>query len=241
MCDTATVCGWAPTLISQPRQIRTACAYDFCKAIRRMAHPATGNFTQNLMARLRDATAAVRDRELLTGRVSWLDYRLYLVRMYGFHAAVERALRATPQLATVVADAALRNHKTALLSADLVALGVARRDLPQVPRMAFVGTLALPEALGWTYVVESATLGGKQLVRHLARQLPAELAAGSAYLGCYGDEAPERWRQLGVALDGFVHADRDADRVIAAARDGFLQLRAWVRPALQPQSTRIHA
>jgi heme oxygenase len=191
-----------------------------------------------LMGQLRDATAVVRDdRELLAGRVSWLDYRMYLVRMYGFHAAIERALMASPQLATVVVDAGLRNHKAALLAADLVALGVQRRDLAQVPRMAFAGALALPEALGWTYVVESAALGGKQLARHLARQLPAEIQSGSAYLGCYGDEAPERWRQLG----GFEHADRDGDRVIAAARDGFLQLRAWVRPALQPRSTRIHA
>jgi heme oxygenase len=195
-----------------------------------------------LVAQLRDATAMVReDREVLAGRVSWLDYRVYLVRMYGFHAATERALMASPQLATVVADAGLRNHKTALLAADLVALGVQRRDLAEVPRMPFAGALALPEALGWTYVVESATLSGKQLARHLARQLPTEIQCASAYLGCYGDEAPERWRQLGIALDGFVAATRDGDRVIAAAHDGFLRLRAWVRPALQPRSSRIHA
>jgi heme oxygenase len=207
-----------------------------------MAHPLAATRMPGLMAQLRDATAVVRDdRELLAGRVSWLDYRMYLVRMYGFHAAIERALMASPLLATVVADAGLRNHKTALLAADLVALGVHRRDLAQVPRVAFAGALALPEALGWTYVVESATLGGKQLARHLARQLPAEIQSGSAYLGCYGDEVLERWRQLGVALDAFETADRDADRVIAAARDGFLQLRAWVRPALQPRSSRLHA
>jgi heme oxygenase len=195
-----------------------------------------------LVAQLRDATAMVReDREALAGRVSWLDYRMYLVRMYGFHATTERALMASPQLATVVADAGLRNHKTALLAADLVALGVQRRDLADVPRMPFAGALALPEALGWTYVVESATLSGKQLARHLARQLPGEIQCASAYLGCYGDEAPERWRQLGIALDGFVAATRDGDRVIAAAHDGFLRLRAWVRPALQPRSSRIHA
>ena len=207
-----------------------------------MAHPSVASLLPGLMAQLRDATSAVREeRELLAGRVSWLDYRMYLVRMYGFHAAVERALMASPQLATVVVDAGLRNHKAALLAADLIALGVQRRDLAEVPRMTFAGALALPEALGWTYVVESATLGGKQLARHLARQLPAEIQSGSAYLACYGDEAPERWRQLGVALDGFANADRDGDRVIAAARDGFLQLRAWVRPALQPRSTRLHA
>jgi heme oxygenase len=207
-----------------------------------MAHPIAANRMLGLMAQLRDATAVVRDdRELLAGRVSCLDYRMYLVRMYGFHAAVERALMASPRLATVVVDAGLRNHKSALLAADLVALGVPRSGLAQIPRMPFAGALALPEALGWTYVVESATIGGKQLARHLARQLPAEIQSGSAYLGCYGDEAPERWRQLGAAFDAFEHADRDGDRVIAAARDGFLQLRTWARPAAQPRSSRIHA
>jgi heme oxygenase len=196
----------------------------------------------NLTARLRDATVAARDdREILGGRVSWLDYRLYLVRMYGFFVAVERALSASRLLTTVVRDARLRNHKAALIGHDLVALGVEHRDLAQFPRMPFPDSLALPEALGWTYVVESATLGGKQLARHLARHLPAEIQAASAYLRCYGDEVPEHWRELGVALDAFMEAERDGDRVVEAARDGLLRMHAWVRPALQPRATRIHA
>jgi heme oxygenase len=207
-----------------------------------MAHFDVASRPLTLTAQLRDATAALReDRELLAGRVSWLDYRLYLARMYGFHATIERALGTVRQLATVIPDASLRNHKAALLAADLVALGVGRRDLPQLPRMPLGGSLALPEALGWTYVIESATVTGKQLLRHLSRQLPAEISGASAYLGCYGDEAPERWRQLGAALDSFEHAGRDADRTITAAREGFLQLRSWVQPALQPRPSRIHA
>ena len=213
-----------------------------------------------LTARLNAATASLHeDRELFAGRVSWLDYRLYLVRLYGFHAAVEAALTAFRPLASVVADAALRNHKTALLAADLVALGVERRDLCQVPRMALAGSLALPEALGWTYVVESVTLRGKLLARRLARQLPDEIQRASAYLGCYGDEAVTRWRELGEAIDAFgraqargseVAADRepeasasepDCARVIEAARDGAIQLRCWVGPVLQPRTSRRHA
>jgi heme oxygenase len=195
-----------------------------------------------MMARLREATAMVReDRELLAGRVSWLDYRLFLIRMYGFHATVERQLVASRELVSVIADAPLRNHKAALLAADLVALGVERRDLAQLPRITIAAPFTLPDALGWTYVVESATLRGKQLVRHLARQLPVEIQTASAYLRCYGDEAPERWRQLGVALDAVDLADDSGERVLDAAREGFIQLHGWVRPALQPRTARIHA
>jgi heme oxygenase len=226
--------------------------------------------TPTLMARLNTATAPLQDHGLLAGRVSWLDYRLYLARLYGFHAAVEAALTAYRPLTTVIADAGLRNHKTALLAHDLVALGVDRHDLGHVPRMAFPGPLALPEALGWTYAVESTTLRGKLLARRLARHLPDEIQRASAYLGCYGDEAPTHWRELGDALDAFgrgrgpagssartgptarsaelaalpdelAHADQACARVIDAARDGLIQLRRWVSPVLQPRTSQRHA
>jgi heme oxygenase len=181
------------------------------------------------------------DRELLAGRVSWLDYRLFLIRMYGFHAAVERALAMSRELVSIVVDAPLRNHKAALLAADLVALGVERRDLAQLPRMELAEPLALADALAWMYVIEGTALRGKQLVRHLARQLPTEIQIASAYLRCYGDEAAERWRQFGAALDMCELDDAISDRVIDAAREGFVQLHGWIRPALQPRTTRIHA
>jgi heme oxygenase len=218
------------------------------------------------LTRLNAATAALHDdRELFAGRVSWLDYRLYLMRLYGFHTVVEAALSAFRPLATVVADASLRNHKAALLAADLVALGLDRRDLPQLPRMALHMPLALPEALGWTYVVESTTLRSKLLARRLARQLPDEIQRASAYLGCYGEEAATRWRELGDALDAFAQGRtavrsagsraqvvRDAApagvsdelacvRVIDAARDAAIQLRCWVGPVLQPRTSQRRA
>jgi heme oxygenase len=204
--------------------------------------PAMVSRAPSLTARMRDATGGGReDRELLGGRVSSADYQAFLFRMYGFYTAVERALTATRALRGVVPDAGLRNHKSALLAADLVALGVERRDLLALPRMAFAGQLALPEALGWTYVLESMTVGSKPLAKRLARQLPAEMAAASAYLGCYGDEASERWRELGDALDSAELGLADTDRAVEAARDGVVRLAAWLRPALAPKPTRIHA
>jgi heme oxygenase len=221
------------------------------------------------MARLSAATTVLHDdRELLAGRVSGLDYRLYLVRMYGFHAAVERALTAFQPLATVVADAGLRNHKAALLAHDLVALGVERCQLAQLPCMAAPRALALSEALGWTYVVEAQALRGKHLARRLARHLPAEIQRASAYLECYGDEGVTRWRELGDAIDAFAlgrspartapaagssaaqhtpepgelaDLERACERVIATARDGLEHLRRWLGPAWKPRANQRHA
>jgi heme oxygenase len=122
-----------------------------------------------------------------------------------------------------------------------VALGVERRDLLQLPRMPFPGALPLPEGLGWQYVLESLTLNGKQLSRHLARQLPAEIQCAAGYLGCYGDDVTERWRQVCAAIDACDHSERDADRILATVGEGFAQMRAWVHPKAQARPSRIHA
>ena len=53
-----------------------------------MAHLSIAGCPTSLTVQLREATGVLReDREILAGRVSWLDYRLYLARMYGFYAA----------------------------------------------------------------------------------------------------------------------------------------------------------
>src|SRR6187402_1683463 len=115
------------------------------------------------MARLRAETGMLQrrvERELagFGDAASWLDYRLYLCRMYGFLVPIEAALGETPGLAEAVPDAGVRNHKVALLAHDLLSLGVEQRHLGQIPRIAVPPLGELPEALGWMYVVESATL-----------------------------------------------------------------------------------
>ncbi|HEY5935868.1 MAG TPA: biliverdin-producing heme oxygenase [Kofleriaceae bacterium] len=176
--------------------------------------------------------------DLLGGRTSWLDYRLYLFRMYGFHVPIERALDATLDLSTVVPDAALRNNKVALLAYDLVALGVERRDLQQLPRMP-VPELALGEALGWMYVLEATTLRSKTLHTHLARVLPHEIETAAAYLNCYGHEVDARWEQLGDHLERFA-ATHGADAIANGAIDCLTRLHRWLRPSSVRQA-RLHA
>jgi heme oxygenase len=200
----------------------------------------------NAVTRLRTETAELRRRvdhelDLYTSRTSWLDYRLYLFRMYGFHVPVERALAITPGLSTVIRDAALRNNKVALLSHDLVSLGVDRRDLAQLPRMPVPTLHALPAALGWMFVVESATLEAKALARHLSAQLPLEMESASAFLGCYGAEVATRWRELEDALDAFATSHDAADELVAAAQDCLGRLARWLRPSAVPARARMHA
>src|SRR5882672_5833511 len=129
MCGEVTVCALARSCASNSVAAAHPARMALAKPAR-MPHPTVALRTSILTVRLREATAGVReDREILAGRVSWLDYRLYLVRMYGFYAAIERTLVVSRQLAAVVSDAPLRNHKAALVVHDLVAFGVDRGEL----------------------------------------------------------------------------------------------------------------
>jgi heme oxygenase (biliverdin-IX-beta and delta-forming) len=167
----------------------------------------------------------------------WLDYRLYLCRMYGFLAPLEAALGETPGLAGVVFDAGERIQKSSLLARDLLSLGVERSHLGQIPRIAVPPLDELPEALGWMYVAESVTLDGAELARHLEERLPAELDGAAAYLRCYGDDVAERWRDFGAAVDAYVErADAGAgvcagDRIVLAATDCLFRFHRWLAPS----------
>jgi heme oxygenase len=190
------------------------------------------------------------ERELAAfgGSASWLDYRLYLCRMYGFLLPVERALADSPDLAQVIEDAGTRNTKAALLAHDLASLGVDRGHLGQIPRIAAPLLDEMPEALGWMYVVESSTLDGEALARQLSPRLLSELDGASAYLHCYGREVHARWRDFTAALDGYVdRADVGAcDRIVLAATDGLIRLHRWLAAfsssaLAQVRAGRIHA
>ena len=177
---------------------------------------------------------------------SWLDYRLYLCRMYGFLAPIERALEGTPDLAAAIHDADSRNRKVALLAQDLAALGVERSHLGQIPRISVPVLDEVPEALGWMYVIEASTLDGAALARHLAQRLPSELDTASAYLRCYGDQLHARWSDFGAELDAYVNRANlgVCDRIVLAATDCFIRLHRWLTPSSsvsQVRAGRVHA
>jgi heme oxygenase len=183
------------------------------------------------IARLSAATRGLRYRELdlFARNPTWLDYRLFLFRMYGLHVPIERNL-VTASLDRVIADASLRNHKVALLSHDLVALGVMHRDFAQLPRLEVPPLHDLPVALGWMYVLEAATLDARALRGHLASKLPVEMESAAAYLDCYGKELETRWLEFGEALDEHAARTGTADAIIGAAVDCCDRFRHWVHP-----------
>jgi heme oxygenase len=187
-----------------------------------------------------------RELSMFGDVASWLDFRLYLCRMYGFLAPIERALGDTPDLAAAIQDADMRNNKAALLADDLASLGVEQTHLAQIPQISVPVLDELPEAIGWMYVVEASTLDGAELARHLALRLPSELDGASSYLRCYGDQVHARWRDFSAAVDAYVDAANlgACDRVVLAATDCLIRLHRWLTPSSATshvRAGRVHA
>ncbi len=160
-------------------------------------------------------------------------YRAFLVRVFGFEAAVETMLHMTTGLDDVV-DLRSRVH-VRLLKSDLAALALT--SVAHVPRCRSVIPFAChADALGWMYVVERNMLLHGVLRRHLESRLPEQLATAGAYLAGNERNAGARLRELGEALDAIARPPVMADRVVAAAHAAFRSQRHWFADAAAPRA-----
>ncbi len=180
-----------------------------------------------LLARLEQETRAYhRDADrpwlsLLAPDLSRGRYAAQLARAYGFEAPFDAALVNTPLLTSVV-EPRLRGR---LLSRDLFALDYGPLDC--LPRAAIAPFASVADACGWLYALERSARLYPMIAGHiLLRQPPLETALG--YL--QDDDAQQRWRELGAALDEIAHTPRIANQILMAAHTAFRTLTAWYAP-----------
>lgn len=185
--------------------------------------------------RLRHETRDLHDRieanprfgRLMATDLTQGEYRQILVGLLGHHRPVEAALAAAAPLLPAALGVADRLRRTALLEADLRALGLdgtAIADLPACPPLA----LATAEAAwGTLYMLEGATLGGQVIARHLAATLGLGPGNGASALVPYGDQTGTQWRGFKAALEATAPG-LDADAVVDAARRAFTRLDDWM-------------
>lgn len=166
------------------------------------------------------------DRYLFKATTTRDDYVAYLTRVYGFLAPLETALGEVEGLRPIL-DVHARS-KTGQLVADLLALGMTLEQIAEIPQCLTIPAFRGPAAaLGWLYVAERPTLAGPVLLRHVAMRLPAEAHSASRYLSSYAGTVGTMWRELGQAMDLFATTNVLADRVVAAACEGFRALNRW--------------
>lgn len=173
--------------------------------------------------------------DLLRPMVTRADYLAQLVRTYGFVAPFESACKYTPDLSRVLDFRQLT--RAGLIAQDLLALGLSPSQVANVPQCHDIVTFAdVPEALGWLYVVERATLLQDGIRRHIISHLP-DVAHACAYLSIYGGRVNDHWETFGRILDRAGAKPEHANQIHAAAHAGFDMAKHWLRGNLARRST----
>ncbi len=164
--------------------------------------------------------------ELLSLEPTAADYCRTLVAAYGFEAPVEAALALTRGVSSVLSLRA--RARSGMIVQDLLTLGFTPSRIARLPQCCqIVPFRDVPEALGWMYVCERATLLHETVKRHLQAALPSLHAW--TYLSAYAGQTGLRWQELGQALDHVAQTQDIEDQIIAAARDAFATQRHWLQ------------
>jgi heme oxygenase len=163
--------------------------------------------------------------DLMVPSVDQRHYIEHLIRIYGFEAPLDSALRYTPGLTTMI-DLRSRT-RTGLLAQDLMRLGMSASQIARLSQrfIAFGDTC---EALGWMYVVERSALRHGGVLRYLVEHIP-EINRASSYLAAYDAATGNRWSELGAALDAVGQSVAAVHQIARAANQGFQALRDWFR------------
>lgn len=184
---------------------------------------------------LRAATGAVHERlhgvaafaRLAGGAINRDEYRALLARLHGFHQALEAALASGPAagsgpgVAAWGIDLAAR-RRSPLLAADRAALGDTSPPLPApIPPIPCAAA-----AMGWIYVSEGSTLGGRHLARALDPLL-GEAMAGRHFLLGHGARHGAMWRDCCAAIEACGAEPARRQAMVAGAVEGFLRFEAW--------------
>jgi heme oxygenase len=174
----------------------------------------------NLATREHHIAADAPWLDLLVPTVTKQRYIEHLIKVYGFEAPLEAALRYTPGLSSLVD---LR-PRAGLIVQDLMRLGLGASRTALLGQR-FTTFSSTTEALGWVYVSERATLLHATVRRYLTLRIP-ELDSATSYLTASGNAA-SRWNDLGDALDKIAQALPAKQQLIRSTNHGFLALCEW--------------
>ena len=142
------------------------------------------------------------------------DYAAYLSYMY---RVIEYCEQTVFPAIKDIADTSGR-HKLPALAADLAFLGKTphSEDFVITP-----GPLSAAQAMGYMYVIEGSTLGGRVILKHISKTIPVNATAGAAYFHGYEDETGSRWKNFLQELTDFTVNNRCEEAVITAATHAF--------------------
>ena len=192
--------------------------------------------TCSVRQQLRDATSEVHEAlhdhpdfvSLLEERMTRIEYRALLARLYGYYWALERGLRATSP-AVLRGFNVRERERSADLRADLLFLGLSRNDIDALPvcEALMRPVRSNAELMGRLYVVEGAALGGKIIASKLDRLLGAEGVEGRRFFSGRALPDPLPWPAFCRLLES--ESSRSGIRaVIEGAETTFRNMADWL-------------
>ena len=168
---------------------------------------------------------AVNIEQRLKDQASYAE----LLKMFlGFYRPLEERLEAADGLEEHGYRLTER-RKTPWLAADLRALGLSHAEVNALPNCRDLPTLkGVARSFGCLYVLEGATLGGRQITS-LMRETPVPEDA-RRFFASYGPETGTRWREFIATLEAAGRATGEAGgvEIAEAARETFASMERWI-------------
>jgi len=154
---------------------------------------------------------------LMSPEITSAIYMRYLSLMSEVISFSEKVV--FPALMDIIPDLDQR-HKLPQIHADLHALnfiGGADMKLFYPVDKSF----SVPFALGYMYVIEGSTLGGRVILKHIQSKLGIEEQKGGSFFSGYGADTGVRWKGFLSALTKYAESTGTGDEIIKGAQHAF--------------------
>lgn len=174
-----------------------------------------------LLSRLRASTATAhaeieKDLEMEDACRDVGKYRTILAGFLGYYEPIEARLKGFEN-----------RIKSPWLRNDLRALGYSSTEIEALPRCDQLPPLDTEaDILGCAYVLEGATLGGRQISAWLKQSDIPQHAR--TFFASYGEEVRTQWTAFCLMLEKFETAGGPTADVVLSANATFLTLNDWM-------------
>lgn len=180
----------------------------------------------SFFTRLKNETATMHERledtrlskALISNDVSIDNYLAYLQSMKGIIDFFEDAIFTL--VSPIIPDIADRK-KAHLIRNDFDFFkGAAANDRSYRPFKA----ASIPFALGYFYVIEGSTLGGRVLLKHLQPRLAVTAHAGGSFFAGYEEKTSIMWKTFLQQLGTYALENNCEEEIIEGAKHAFLTI-----------------
>ena len=125
-----------------------------------------------------------------------------------------------PQIQEIINDADHRKKLPALLN-DIHFLQERSSSLYRIVPLAVPNITGKSAAMGIAYVIEGSILGGRVILKHLAKKLGVSPLKGASFFNGYADQTGSMWKAFMDMLTHFAIAEQQKQEIIDGAVQGF--------------------